>query len=163
MKTETRWWLGLLMSVSFACGNSEGQPHYVGGDRAGYQVWVSIQGKPQAFSGTQIEVSGRIAPGATTAAKGNLRVDMMVCTANRQRFLTTAKLPIRVTKANGTVVESIVERVACRLSKDPGVTEYIYVNLGEDGRIDANFTFGTVVFTSCASPNRLGLCPRDDF
>lgn len=160
----------LLLVAAFAVGAcasdgvSGGPPPDPAGNRTGYQVVVNIQGKAAAFSGTTVEVGGKRAPAPTTAGEGDLQIETTLCTANRQKFLGATNFTIAVTRADGMKIDNVVERLACRLSRDPGVVERIFVLLREDGHVDARFGSGDArVFAACEPPNRPGLCPRDDF
>ena len=157
-----RLWFGALLSAALcSCCHADGTD--VNGDRTGSQILVNVLGKPSAFAGRTIDVGGRLADPPGAAPEGNLQTELTICTADRQRFLTNPYLTIIVTMPDGSKVTSVVERIACRFSADPGEVERVFVRIEEDGKIDSTFGINTTVYSSCARPGRPGLCPKDDF
>jgi hypothetical protein len=145
----------LLMSLMAACGDGDSE-------RSGSELAVRIVGTPSVFAAvTSVEAAG-VAGGAPTAAdQGKLQVNIRLCTTDRQRFLSAQELKLRVTRADGQVVETTAERIACRFSSEPGYREQMVMRLEEDGRISANFGEDREIVTYCYPPNRPVPCSMD--
>ena len=87
---------------------------------------------------------------------------IQVCTTNRDHFLTSP-MPILVQSGDVIVDDELVERVACRDSKEPGNAESNHIRLDDDGHIVADFGNGTDVWASCYSLSYSYPCSADDF
>jgi hypothetical protein len=158
MKSSHDWrgllWPVLALSLA-ACGGGDSE-------REGNELAVRIIGTPAAFdSVTAVQAGGMIGGAPTAADQGKLQVNIRLCTTNRQRFLSLPEVTVKVTRTDGEVRETTVERIACRFSADPGYREQMVIRLEEDGRISANFGEDREIVTYCYPPNRPVPCPND--
>lgn len=129
----------------------------------GYHLQVFVAGPLSAFENTKLSIFGRNASNPRPAGGGTVQVSLTACTTSKERFFESTSFVLRVERASGFVREEVIDRVACRLSSEPGPLEMTYVRLDDDGRIFAMFGQDPQVYTTCPKPNRQPACERADF
>ena len=145
--------MALITFLLCACGDDE---------RLGSALLVTIFGATEAFLSVSEVSAGGVKAGEPTTAGVNLqRVVISLCTVDRKRFLSSPAVDVRVVRRDGSAVETRVERLACRLSKQPGMVEELHLRLEGTGQVNWDFGVSPGVMTYCQLPNTGIPCPVD--
>src|SRR5688572_19514836 len=143
----------LVVLGGTACGSEE---------RTGSQLTVTLLGSAVAFSRASIiEVQETRAGPPTSAPAGEMQMNFTLCTNDRKRFLTATTVTVRVVTLEGQSSKTDVQRIACRLSENPGPAEHMAIRLQDDGTINSRFGEARGVETYCYPPNSAPPCPVD--
>ena len=134
-----------------------------------YEVYVEILGEDSSFSGRSISVQGEVAREPEPVVllteyneivPNILRTSVRLCTSSPERF-RDADIRIEV-GGRGSVVNTLVERVACRLNpdipKEEANSERYAVMLLPDGSIDVQFGDTPFVEAICRSYGNQFIC-----
>lgn len=154
LRTPLRAVLGVLVLLGLGCGQDDET-------RLGYQISLHVFGTAAAFEGRELTVNGKPIVLRDRVGADQVQARIILCTADRRRFVESPLL-VKVRKGDGEVVETRVDRFACRLSPNGGSKEQATVLLQEDGRIAADFENDARLETYCIQ-GRQPLCPADDF
>ena len=156
---RTRWFLGMAaLAAAAGCGGSGMGGGSDGGGQAGYVVALDIRGSAAAFAGRVIVVNGQMEDGnmAMGTASATL-LSIGLCTTNRDKFLT-APLHIQVYDSGTLLTDSVVNRVACALSANPGYVEADTIILQDDGTLLKDFGQDPGTLASCWPPGSPMIC-----